>query len=76
MAAIPETTREAVRRAYRNVLGDQIREDTIAFEAAVMVYRHEHPETPEAVARDHVAQMIAEESMSCTGLDYADRRSG
>ncbi len=74
MPAIPESTCQAVRRAYEGVMGEYVRDDSIAFEAGVMVYCHLHPDTAEPTARDHVAQVIAD-SVGRAGLDWVSHRS-
>lgn len=55
-----DETRRAVTQAYTTVLDDQAASDTIAFEAAVMMYRHLHPALAESAARDRAAEMVAD----------------
>jgi len=55
-------------------MGEYVRDDSIAFEAGVMVYCHLHPDTAEPIARDHVAQVIAD-SVGRAGLEWVSDRS-
>jgi len=72
MQTIPEATCQAVRRAYEGMIGVSIRDETIAFEAGVIAYRHLHPDTAEPLARDRVAQVIAD-SFERTELVWLSR---
>jgi len=74
MGEFPDSTRAAIQRAYESVLNMETGSDSIAFEAAVMVYRRLAPEVPEAEARDHVAGVIAE-GVSKVALSWARQGS-
>lgn len=66
---LPEHIRFAVTRAYNTVLADEPATDTVAFEAAVMVYRRLDPDVSEQEARDRIADIIAE-SISRRAMEW------
>jgi hypothetical protein len=60
MTELTTSARTAIQNAYESVLNMEPGSDSIAFEAAVMIYRRLAPEVEEADARDRVASVIAE----------------
>lgn len=60
MVEITDSMRAAIQQAYDSVLNMETGSDSIAFEAAVMVYRRLVPAVTEPEARDRVSSVIAE----------------
>jgi len=70
MVELSDDTRAAVQKAYDSVLNMETGSDSIAFEAAVMVYRRLVPAVSESEARDRVSSVIAE-GLSEAALSWA-----